>query len=366
MTATDMPTRRKFLSAALGAMAFPGMALANTSGVRALSPISRDGEHFAASFAFDGKSPRMTPLPMRGHGLLLHPVRRNEALIISRRPGTMMVRVDLNSGRQLRQWSVDEDRRVLGHAVYGAKGDVVFVTEDNIDSGSGIVSVRDAGTMRVLQEFDTHGIGPHELLLMPDGVTLAVANGGIRTLPETGRVKLNRGRIETSLVYLDVRSGRLLGKYVVPSTQQSLRHLALGKNGRLAAALQFEGDKTQPNVPLMMFHGGEAELQFAAAPEGVWDSMKQYAASIAYDAVSDRFALTCPFGDTLGVWSGAGEHVGCIDVPKVSGIAFHRGHGFASNELGELYQLDIAKLTADRLYQSPGLQWDNHLYLADA
>ena len=40
-------------------------------------------------------------------------------------------------------------------------------------------------------EFPTHGVGPHELLLLGDGRTLAVANGGIETHPDFGRAKLN-------------------------------------------------------------------------------------------------------------------------------------------------------------------------------
>jgi len=145
---------------------------------------------------------------MRGHGLQVDPRRRNEALVIARRPGTQAVKLDLETGRVLRQWQAGEDRHFFGHACFSADGGTLFVTENDIEAGQGLVTVRDADDFRVLAEYRTDGIGPHELLLMPDGVTLAVANGGIQTLPETGRVKLNRGRIETSLVYLDSRDGR--------------------------------------------------------------------------------------------------------------------------------------------------------------
>ncbi len=226
------------------------------------------------------------------------------------------------------------------------------------------MTARSAEDFRVLAEYPSHGIGPHELLLMPDGVTLVVANGGIQTLPETGRVKLNRGRIDSSLVYLDSRDGRLLGRYPLPSTQHSLRHLAIASDGRIAAALQFEGDRRQPGTPLMVFHHGEAALRFADAPQAAWDRMRHYAASVAYDPVSARFAMTCPLGGVIACWSADGQYCGHIEVPKVSGIAFGMGSGFASNESGELYRIDPARLTANRHAVLPGMQWDNHLYLA--
>ncbi|WP_158597924.1 DUF1513 domain-containing protein [Noviherbaspirillum saxi] len=359
-----MVTRRNFLAAAAGLLVLPKPGFSIAPGLQLVSPVSRDGEHFAAGLPTARNAPHLVRLPMRGHGLSLDPRHPDEALIIGRRPGTIAVKVSMTKGTLIQQWSAAEDRHFLGHAVFSRDGDTIFMTENNADSGRGIVSVRDATSFRVLAEYDTHGIGPHELMMMPDGVTLAVANGGIRTLPETGRVKLNRGRIETSLVYLDSRTGQLRGKYVVPSTQQSLRHLAVTPDGRVAAALQFEGDKKTPDVPLMMFHHGESTLKFATAPDTVWNRMRHYAASVAYDPLSDCFALTCPLGDTMGIWSSAGEYLGSIAVPKVSGVAFHDGRGFASNELGEVYQIDLLRLTATRLAHFPGMQWDNHLYLA--
>lgn len=364
-----MATRRAFLAAGLGTLAFPHLGRAVTQEVRLISPASRGGEHFVAHLPRSHADPQLGRMPMRGHGLVLDPRRSDEALIVGRRPGTAIVKVNLASGRLLNQWDAEEDHYFAGHAVYSAQGDVIFTTEDDSASGQGIVAVREAKTLRVLDTYATHGIGPHELLMMPDGLTLAVANGGIRTLPETGRVKLNRGRIETSLVYLDSRNGKLLGKHVVPSTQQSLRHLAVTADGRVAAALQYEGDKSRRNVPLLMFHSFhsvDAPLSYASAPDAAWSRMRHYAASVAYDATHDRFALTCPLGNTLALWSGAGEYVGAIDVPKVSGVAFHRGTGYASNELGEIYEFDCVNLNAVRIRQIPGLQWDNHLYLMRA
>ena len=237
------------------------------------------------------------------------------------------------------------------------------MTENDLETGNGVVSVRDAQTFQVLAEYASHGIGPHELIMMPDGFTLAVANGGIKTFPETGRVKLNRGRFESSLAYIDSRTGRLLGSFPVPLPQLSLRHLAISPSGQVAAALQYQEDHDATGRPLLAFHHGEAALQMADAPQYAWNRMANYAASIAYDMASHRYALTCPRGNVLSFWEGDRRYAGHIDLPKVSGIAFGTTGGFASNELGQIYQIDMNPLNATLHASYPGLQWDNHLYL---
>src|SRR5690606_6230349 len=182
-------------------------------------------------------------------------------------------------------WHADEARHFYGHACFSRDGKTVFTTENDIDTGDGVVSVRDARDFSVLDEYPTHGIGPHELLLMPDGVTLVVANGGVLTFPETGRVKLNRGRIVSSLAYIDSRDGKLIDKFVVPIPQMSLRHLAVTPDGQVGGAMQYEGNRKE-GQPLMIFHHGETALQLASASQAAWERMANYAASIAYDTHS--------------------------------------------------------------------------------
>lgn len=301
-------------------------------------------------------------LPGRGHGVLLHPSQRETAWVISRRPGTSALQVELGTGKVLRLIESEESRHFYGHACYSEDGKTVFTTENDIDTGQGIISVRDADDFRLLDEYASHGIGPHELLLMPDGATLAVANGGIKTFPETGRVKLNRGRIVSSLAYLDSRTGKLLGLYEVPLPQSSLRHLAVTPEGHVAGAMQFEGDKNGKGQALVIFHRGERTLQVAAAPQQDWDAMANYAASIAYDKASGHFVITCPLGDAIAFWHVQKGYAGLLRLPKASGIVFNESGGYVSNELGEIHELDLDKRKLKLHARLERLQWDNHLY----
>lgn len=102
----------------------------------------------------------------------------------------------------------------------------------------------------------------------------------------------------------------------------------------------------------------------ADALQPAWDRMQHYAASVAYDPGSRRFALTYPYGGVIACWETSGSFAGLVDVPKVSGLAFDMHAGFASNELGEIYRLDLSAMRANLYAKFPGMQRDNHLYLA--
>ena len=69
---------------------------------------------------------------------------------------------------------------------------------------------------RRIGEFPTHGVGPHELLLLDDGRTLAIANGGIETHPDFGRAKLNIATMKPSFVFVDRITGDLIEKHELP------------------------------------------------------------------------------------------------------------------------------------------------------
>src|SRR5438552_1061500 len=78
------------------------------------------------------------------------------------------------------------------HGAFSADGSLLYATENDNLTGSGLIGIYDATAgYRRLGEMSSRGIGPHDLALMPDGMTLAVANGGLRTLPESGREVLN-------------------------------------------------------------------------------------------------------------------------------------------------------------------------------
>ena len=111
----------------------------------------------------------------------------------------------------------------------------------------------------MLAEIPTYGVGPHEILALPDGHTLAIANGGLVTDLADGKQRrrdLNIPEMDPSLVFVDVRDGRLLEQARPDDHFASVRHLALAPDGTVAVAMQYEGPETNPYPVLGLHRGG--------------------------------------------------------------------------------------------------------------
>ena len=72
-------------------------------------------------------------------------------------------------------------RRLLG------RWEILYATEYDYDNALGVIGVRDAtGGYMQIGELDAHGMEPHDIALLSDGRTMVIANGGIRTHPDSG------------------------------------------------------------------------------------------------------------------------------------------------------------------------------------
>ncbi len=106
------------------------------------------------------------------------------------------------------------NRHFYGHGVFSRDGRLLYATEHDNETRAGLIGVYNAtGGYKRIGEMPTYGIGPHEVILLSDGKTLAVANGGIETHIETGREKLNLSSMQPSLAFIDSTNGRLISQH---------------------------------------------------------------------------------------------------------------------------------------------------------
>src|SRR5690606_30895384 len=109
----------------------------------------------------------------------------------ARRPGTFALVIDVVHGRILYRIASAESRHFYGHGAFSSDGRLLYATENDFAGERGVIGIYDAADgYRRAGEIPSYGIGPHELRLLADGTTLAVANGGILTRPDLPRVKL--------------------------------------------------------------------------------------------------------------------------------------------------------------------------------
>ena len=318
-----------------------------------------DGGFVLAGLTGDGVAIFRIPLPGRGHAAAAHPS-RPEAVAFARRPGTYAIVLDCLSGRPRLQIEAPRGRHFYGHGAFSADGSLLFTTENDFDTSRGMVGIWDAadGYARA-GEMSSGGIGPHDVQLMPDRRTLVVANGGIETHPDSGRAKLNLPAMRPNLSYLDPSGGIVDQIELKPEFgRNSIRHLAVGQDGTVAIALQWQGDLSR-QPPLLGVHLQGGPVNLLAAPSEDHVRMQGYAGSIAFSGDRRNVAITSPRGGVLQVFGTEdGSYEGQLQEVDVCGIShseagfvFTTGTGLVAGITG---LSEVWKVRHD-------CQWDNHL-----
>ena len=365
-----MMLRRQALtlgSLLLSALTLGGWSLFRQKGKSPLLLSARDdsnGRHYAVGYRLDGTQVFATQVGQRCHDIINHPT-QPLALFVARRPGTESYLVDLRDGRLLQTITSQPNRHFYGHAVIHKSGDWLYTTEnDTTDPGRGLLGVYRFEGERLVHdgEISTHGIGPHQVSWMPDGETLIVANGGIRTEAES-RVEMNLDAMEPSLVLMR-RDGTLLSKETLPQQMNSVRHLSVASDGTIVAGQQFMGPSHESSELLAIKRPGQPFVAFPVAEQQL-QAMGHYTASVAVHSELRLVALTAPRGNRFFIWdldSGAvrldAPLPDCAGVGAVAdGFVVTSGQGRC-----RFYDCRQKELTAQPLELPAGL-WDNHLHL---
>ena len=363
-----LPSRRAFLGQAAVALGVTGSgmntwaAFPRTSDApRVLTAWMRGDKSWAGVWT-PGQTQRGIALPARAHQLLLVPGTHGtplQALVLARRPGEYMLRMDPVRCRALQWHTMEVDRYLGGHAALSADGKTFFTTETDGDTGQGLIAERDLRTLEKLREFPSGGIGPHALLLEPTG-NLIVANGGILNLPETGRRKLNIGRMDSNLTRLNVQSGQVLEQFRLSDSFLSMRHLTRATDGTIGIALQAEHPQPQDRhiAPALALLQGRRLRQVDWNPGEIpigWDG---YAGDVCW--ATQRFWATAPHASWLASWSTQGESLFIQPLSGASALAVQGERWLAGGAETALLYRDLT--TSPQPYRLP-MGWDNHAEL---
>jgi hypothetical protein len=358
-------TRRQFLRGAAGigtAGLIPkiGWAAAGAPHYLAAAGLP-DGSFWLLGLTDGGTETFRMPLPDRGHAAAAHP-ERPEAVAFARRPGTFALVIDCAEGREMARLHSPEDRHFYGHGAFTADGSLLFTTENAIAEGTGRLGIWDAADgYKRIGEVPTGGTGPHEIRLMPDGTRFAVANGGIETDPTSGRSELNLATMRSSLAYLDAGSGDVLDVLALPEALRlmSIRHIAAGRDGTLAAAMQWQGSELETPPLLAVHRPGAAGLELLAAAPAVQRHTRNYAGSVAVSDDGRRAAITAPRGNMMLIFDLATPGVvEVVDAPDICGVAAAAA-GFACSTGEGMFLRRGAGAGVE--VRVEGLAFDNHL-----
>ncbi len=325
---------------------------------------SLDGQSSAAVFSAEGEELFATNLPARGHDVVKRPLAR-EIVVFARRPGNWAVVLDLDRSVIGHTILARHDRHFYGHGAFSADGHLLLATENNALTGDGLIGLYDAtDRYRRIGELGSRGIGPHDLKLLADGRTLVVANGGLRTLPESGREVLNRNDMRPNLAFLDVSHDETLGVLELAEDYRalSIRHLAVASDRSVLFGCQYEGEGL--DLPPLVGKAADGKVRLLDMPELELAAMANYVGSVALDNDEDVLAATSPRGGSVALFDRrSGEFLTRIDMSDVCGVA-ESGAGallLSSGNAGLRTLRLEEELLASPLSGSERWVWDNHL-----
>ncbi len=271
--------RRGFFQLLGAASAAVGLGLSKEASAEAdhreiwLAATWQSGRHYYAGLVgWDGLSRDSAPrirsqiqLPSRAHGVHVEP--DGSLLVVARRPGDWLLRWHPDRNETPGHWHwIDDDHRFTGH-VLGGSAAGIWTTETRLEHARGFVSLRDPSSLERVHTWPTEGFDPHMMWRLADALgalpagTLLVANGGIPTLPETGRVKHDLHRMDASLVAFAPFTGERLGAWRLSDPRLSIRHLTfdpLSQRVGIALQAQHDSDLDQRRAPVLAVFDGSS------------------------------------------------------------------------------------------------------------
>jgi hypothetical protein len=323
----------------------------------------KKGRFFAAAFDLQGQLINKVALPARAHQVIPMKSKPGHALVFARRPGNYVLEIDFTRGEVVNHISVGDGQRFYGHGALIKNDSILLTTENDYKNGKGLIVLRDRKTQQVIEQYDSGGIGPHQLAVMPNlnENLIVIANGGIQTHPEQSRKKLNIDSMQPNLTYMALETGQIEGKFELENKQLSIRHLDVSAQGKVVAGLQYQGASTD-EVPLAISHQGEDQLSLLKANNNTWRKMKQYTASVCINSKSNTVAITCPKADLLTFWQlDSNEFIASHKLKDGAGATLIDDSFIASTGRGRIISqnnpLKPYQINAD----FDDLRWDNHM-----
>lgn len=325
----------------------------------------RAGEHYEAVLLEpDGTLVATRRLPDRGHSFAISSTRRH-VVAFGRQPGFYAYVLDATTLALRQEITPNENRHFFGHGVFSTDDRYFYATENDYEQGRGVIgvyAVDESGRFHRVTEWSTQGIGPHEVILTPDGKTLCVANGGLLTHPDYGKHPLNLAEMRPSLAYLDLATGTLREQVFLPEKwhKLSIRHLAMDAQQRVWVGCQYMGSRGD-DVPVVGVHTAGSALEMMWGPDALRREMRHYVGSMAASSDGQLVAASSPVGGRVVIWDTNTMAVrDSLSYADVCGIAALGPTSFlASSGTGEVQRIEPGGHVS--LRHVNGTAWDNHI-----
>lgn len=347
--------------AALGAPMLPDVAFVATA--KRVETGSADDLYCVLLLKRDGTVAHEIALSARGHDVALHGP-SGGAVVFARRPGTFAIAFNIRDASAPHVLTAQDGRHYYGHGAFSRDGRLLYASENDIAGARGVIGVYDvARGYRKIGEHPSYGVGPHEIILLGDGKTLVVANGGLDTVPDAGRVNLNSDAMRPSLTFVDCARGTLIAKHTLaPELQRlSLRHIAADATGNVWFGGQWEGD--QSDIPQLIGRAGrDRRLQLIRPHLRDAVDLKGYIGSMAASSDGRVIAASAPkAGRVVYIDAASSAVIASSALQDACGIAGEGGDGFALTSGFGVLRHERAGQAVISETQLAGIAFDNHV-----
>lgn len=239
----------------------------------------------------DPPRPRFIPLSFHGHGVSPHPTDPGRAVIFEKHgPGSC--EIDLRAGAVTRTITTTPDREFYGHGAWREDGGLLYATETVVETGRGIIAVRDGKTFQSLGELETYGLNPHDCVLVDSGRVLAITNGG--------------GRAEGAapcVTYVELSSQKLLDKAEISVPHINAGHLSLTPRGDLVVVSAQRLGLPDDALGGLSIRPAGGSLTTMIEPREIVQGFRGEVLSVSIHESTGILGATNPKGDQVTFWN---------------------------------------------------------------
>ncbi len=238
--------------------------------------------------------PALCEMSFLGHGISIDPVAPDHAAIFEKKgPGACYV--DLERRRVVQRITTAKNRHFYGHGAYSRDGALLYAAEALLeDAYKGMLVVRDGRTFERLGEFPSYGTAPHDCLLIDDGNTLVITNGG--------------GPIDSDdlpcVSFVDVRNQQLLDKVELASPRFNTGHVAMtrGRDMALVSAPRDGLGNLDKQLGAVSLKLKDQPIRTMSEPRDVVERMLGETLSVVINEADDTVMCTHPLGNQISMW----------------------------------------------------------------
>lgn len=359
--------RRKFIVGAGAVTALCGAGLALSPSRAQAGWISgyakQGGGYGLGRFDHNLKFEPLIESAERLHYVYAHPT-RVEICAPARRPGTALL-VWRESLPAL-EVTAPKGHHFYGHGVFNLDGSLFFATENEFETGRGVIGIYDpAQNYARIGQFDSGGVGPHDIRLHPDGAHLFVANGGLRTHPASGRTVLNLDEMQPNLTLLNIASGDIAQQASLKPkwSSLSLRHIHPTATGGLLVGAQDQWND-DPGRPLVGHWMPGRQIKMFQAPANGWQVFNSYIGSVAVDQSGKIAAAASPRGGLVGMWNlSTGNFIADFTKTDICGLAPAQAAGQFMATAGDGWAGLLTAKAQVLCHSESTVRFDNHCRL---